>query len=683
MADLGSFALRLAILVALTGTVTGIHAGRTRRGDWSEVARRCVLLLFGLLSLAMATLFWSFYTNDFQLFYVANHAARSMPVPYRLAALWGGQAGSLLLWCWMISAYAAVAVRANRRQTTLLPWVSAVLSANALFFLVLLNLDLVNSLPGLLAHVGITLPAGFGVEVHTHPFERLPAGTILSDGSGLNPLLQHPVMMIHPLMLYTGITGFSVPFAFGLAAMASGELGTAWMRITRRWTLWAWFFLSIGILLGGRWAYEVLGWGGYWAWDPVENSSLMPWLAATAYLHSVMVQEKRDMLKIWNLVLIGLTYSLCLFGTMLTRSGLVRSVHAFAQTSLFGQLFLGYVALTVLVYFGLLFRRRGELQATTRIESVLSREAGFIINNWLFMALLGVVVTGTLWPKLTDWLLGVEQTMGPGFFNLLGAPIGMALLLLTGVGPLIAWRRASPANLRRQFLVPTAVGSLTFIALAAATRSDLSLMAVATWALGAFVTTTIGQEYFRAVRARMRRGEGIATALHTLMRKNQRRYGGYVVHLGMVFLFVGFAGSAFDEEHLENVSVGEAVEMGGYRLEYRTAYAIPEQHYGGAEARIALYRGDEAIATMRPERRMYWLEEQPVSVPAVYSTWTEDLYVVLSAIEGDGSATLKIYRNPLVNWIWAGGYTFVIGTILVMWPFPQGRLQERREKRGA
>ncbi len=676
MADLGSFALRLALLIALTGTVTGIYGGLKRRGDWSEVARRSVLLLFGLLTLGMGALFWAFYTNDYQLLYVANHSARSMPTAYRLAALWGGQAGSLLLWCWMVGAYGAAAVTVNRRQTTLLPWVSATLSANAFFFLVLLNLDLVNELPALVANLGLALPDGFGIDVHTHPFERIPAGTIVSDGTGLNPLLQHPVMMIHPVMLYTGMTGFAVPFAFGLAAMASGELGTAWMRITRRWTLWAWFFLSIGILLGGRWAYEVLGWGGYWAWDPVENSSLMPWLAGTAYLHSVMVQEKRDMLKIWNLVLIGLTYSLCLFGTMLTRSGLVRSVHAFAQTEIFGQLFLGYVLVTVIVYFTVLYVRRGELKATTHIESVMSREAGFIINNWLFMALLGVVITGTLWPKLTDWILGVEQTMGPGFFNLLGAPIGMTLLLLTGVGPLIAWRRASPANLRRQFLWPTATGIVAFVVLAFVTRDHLAWMAVATWAIGAFVTATISQEYFRAIRARMRRGEGIGAAFATLMRKNQRRYGGYVVHLGMVFLFIGFAGAAFNEERLENVAVGEAVEMAPYRLEYRTALAIPEQHYGGAEARIALFDNDRPVATMRPERRMYWLEEQPVSVPSVYSTMTEDLYVVLTAIEADGSATLKIYRNPLVNWIWAGGWTFVLGTILVMWPHPEGRRQE-------
>ena len=661
MPDLGSNALRLALLIALTGTFTGVVGGLLRRADWSEVSRRSVILLFALLSVAMAALFWAFYAHDYSLFYVANHSARSMSLSYRLAALWGGQAGSLMLWCWMLAAYGTAAVIVNRRQTTLLPWVSAVLSANALFFLVLLNLDLLNEfLPGT-------------VDVHTHPFERLPEGAVMSDGAGLNPLLQHPVMMIHPLMLYTGMTGFAVPFAFALAAMAAGELGTGWMRITRRWTLWAWFFLSLGILLGGRWAYEVLGWGGYWAWDPVENSSFMPWLAATAFVHSVMVQEKRDMLKIWNLVLIGLTYSLCLFGTMLTRSGLVRSVHAFAQTEIFGQLFFGYVVVSVVVYFGLVIARRNDLRATNQLESVLSRESGFIVNNWLFMALLGVVITGTMWPKISEWVFDVEHSVGPQFFNMLGAPLGILLLLLTGIGPLVAWRRATPSHLRRQFLAPLAVGLGTFAALAFLTRDRLEPMAVAIWATGAFVTATIVQEYWRAVGARMRRGEGVVTALATLMRKNQRRYGGYVVHMGMVFLFIGFAGAAFNEERLENVNVGEAIEMAPYRLEYRTAPAIEEQHYGGAEARIALFEHDRPVATMRPERRMYWLEDQPVSIPSVYSTWREDLYVVLTAIESDGSATLKLYRNPLINWIWLGGWTFVFGTILVMWPHPAPR----------
>ncbi len=650
MSDLGFYALRLALGVATLGLVAGVAAGVTQRSDWAEVARRATLIQFALLCLALLSLFVAFYRLDFELAYVATNAARSMPLPYRLAALWGGQAGSLLLWCWMLAAYSAAAVTVNRRNTRLLPWVSAMLCGNVLFFLLLLNFV-----------------------ANSNPFETLPPQAVMSDGSGLNPLLQHPVMLIHPLMLYTGLTGFAVPFAFAFAAMASNELGSDWLRITRRWTLFAWCFLSIGILLGGRWAYEVLGWGGYWAWDPVENASLMPWIAATAYLHSVMVQEKRDMLKIWNLLLIGLTYTLCLFGTMLTRSGLVRSVHAFAQTEIFGQLFLGYLLLVAALFFGLLVWRSPRLRAQNQLESVLSREAGFLVNNWLFMALLGVVLTGTMFPKLSEWLEGVERSVGPAFFNLLGAPIGLALLLLTGVAPLFAWRRATKARLLGQLLWPTISFVVAAATLSFVLRERFAWLAILTWSLGVFVTTTIIQEYARALRARMRHGEGPARAIANLFRKNQRRYGGYIVHLGMVFLFVGFAGAAFNQELLENLRVGESLSHGDYRLEYRSARAIEAQHYGGAEARLALFEAGEPRAIMRPERRVYWLEEQPVSIPSIFSTLMEDLYLVLTAVEADGSATFKLYRNPLVNWIWIGGLTFVLGTLLVMWPFRAGR----------
>jgi cytochrome c-type biogenesis protein CcmF len=646
VADLGFYALRLALVVAVAGIAAGIFAGVRRRPEWGEVARRAVLVHAALVTLAIGALFYSFATLDFTLEYVASHAARSMAVPYRMAAVWGGQAGSLLLWAWMLAAYSTAAVIVNRRQTTLLPWVCAVLLGNGAFFLVLLDFV-------------------------TNPFDKLPAGHVLSDGQGLNPLLQHPVMMIHPIVLYTGMTGFAVPFAFGVAALATRELGSAWLRTTRRWTLWAWLFLSIGILLGGRWAYEVLGWGGYWAWDPVENASFMPWLAGTAYLHSVMVQEKRDMLKTWNLVLVGLTYVLCLFGTMLTRSGLVQSVHAFAQTEIFGILFLGYVLSSALLFFGLVIWRRPLLRAPNKLESVLSREAGFVVNNWLFMGLLAIVFWGTLYPKISEWLVQREILLGPGWFTNVAAVVALPLLLLTGIGPLIAWRRATPASLRRQLRIPASAGVLTASAAALLTRGTFEPIAIVVWGLGAFVAATVLQEYARAIRARMRHGEGPWTALVTLFKKNQRRYGGYVVHLGVVFLFIGFGGAALNEERLETLSPGDAVTLNGYRLEYKTARAIPAQHYGGAVARIALYEHDQPLATLLPEKRMYWLEQQPASIPAVWSTLNEDVYVILTAIEADGAATLKIRRNPLVSWVWLGGFTFVLGTALVMWPHPE------------
>ncbi len=650
MSEIGAVSLRLALLLAVAGFGAAVYAGRTRREDWTRVAERSVGVVFALVTSAIAALFVCFARHDYQLVYVASHSARSMALHYRLAALWGGQAGSLLLWLWMLCAYSAAAVWFHRaRVRPLVPWVCAVLLANAIFFLVLL--------------VAIS-----------DPFEKLPPGHVASDGAGLNPLLQHPVMMIHPLMLYTGLTGFAVPFAFAFAALVAGELGTTWFRTTRRWTLFPWLFLSIGILLGGRWAYEVLGWGGYWAWDPVENASFMPWLPATAYLHSVMIQEKRDMLKTWNLLLIGLTYSLCLFGTFLTRSGVVQSVHAFAQTPLFTSIFLGYVLVTAAGFLAALWWRRAGIRSENQLESMISREASFLLNNWVFIAILMVVFWGTLFPVFSEALAGNRIAVGPVFFNTMAGPLALLLLFLTGVGPLVAWRRASLANLRRQFVWPVACGALTALALGVALGSRLTFYAITAWSLSAFVIGTITQEYVRAVRARTRKGEeSVVGALAALLRRNQQRYGGYIVHLGVVFILIGITGAVLNEERLENVRPGGSFAIGANRWTYLTAEALPAQHYGGAVARLALYRGDEPLAVMAPEKRMYWLEQQPASIPSVYSTLREDLYVILTAIEHDGSATFKVYRNPLVNWIWIGGVVFVLGTLAVMWPHPERR----------
>jgi cytochrome c-type biogenesis protein CcmF len=477
-------------------------------------------------------------------------------------------------------------------------------------------------------------------------------------------------------MLYLGFVGFAVPFSFAFAALVTGDLDTTWFRTTRRWTLFAWAILGVGLMLGGRWAYEVLGWGGYWAWDPVENASLMPWLVATAYLHSVMIQEKRDMLKIWNLVLIGLTYTLCLFGTFLTRSGVVQSVHSFTNSGWFGFIFLAYVGVVAAAFFGALWLRRGQLRSSNRLESVMSREASFILNNWAFMSILVVVFSLTLLPVFTETLSGERVTVGPSFFNTFAGPLALFLLFLTGVGPLIAWRRATPANLRRQFVWPVLVGVTTAATLAVLLWDSIEFWPFACWSLSAFVVTTIMQEYWRAISARVRnRGESIPRAFATLLRKNQRRYGGYIVHLGIVFILVGIGGAAFDEEQLENVEPGQSTYMRDYRLEYLTADPILAQHYGGARARLALYRGDEPLAVMTPEKRTYWLEQQPVSIPAIYSTVREDFYVILSAIEPNGSATIKIYRNPLVNWIWMGLGVFIVGSLCIMWPYDRGQAE--------
>jgi cytochrome c-type biogenesis protein CcmF len=395
----------------------------------------------------------------------------------------------------------------------------------------------------------------------------------------------------------------------------------------------------------------------------------MPWLPATAYLHSVMIQEKRNMLKTWNLLLIGLTYSLCLLGTFLTRSGIVQSVHAFAQTPLFTSIFLGYVLVTASTFLVLLLSRRVELRSENRLESYISREASFLFNNWVLIAILVVVFSGTLVPVFSEVLTGQRLTVGPKFFNTMAGPLALFLLFLTGVGPLIAWRRASPRMLRRQFALPLSAGFVTAFALAALLRGRGDLYGVVAWSLGAFVAATIVQEYTRAIRARVRKGEENAfQAFRTLLRKNQQRYGGYIVHLGVVLVLMGTAGSVLNQERLENVKPGSEIRLGDYHLRYLTAEALPAAHYGGARARIALFRGDEPLGVMAPEKRMYWLEQQPASIPAIWSTPRADLYVILTNLESDGSATLKVYLNPLVNWIWLGGAVFVLGTLAVMWP---------------
>jgi len=653
--EIGLYALRLGLLLSLIGIGAGLFAGIQRRAEWTLVAERSILLVFAATSVAMLALFWALATNDFTLSYVAAHSARTMPLHYRLGALWGGQAGSLLLWGWMLSAFGAAAVLGNRNQNrTLMPWVCVAMLVNIAFFLLLTNFESV-------------------------PFESVPHDHRLSDGNGLNPLLQHPVMLIHPVVLYTGFTGFALPFAFAFAALVTGELGTTWFRTTRRWTLFAWSFLSAGVMLGGRWAYEVLGWGGYWAWDPVENASLMPWIAGTAYIHSVMIQEKRDMLRPWNIVLIGLTYGLCLFGTFLTRSGIVQSVHAFANSDSFGRIFLSYVLLMLGAFIVALIWRLPTLRSPNKLESVLSREASFIINNWIFMAILFVVFLGTLFPVFTEALSGARRVLGPPYFNTFAGMLALLLLVLTGIGPLIAWRKASLTSLRRQFILPASVGIVVAGVVIALFGFEPGYWAISCWGLGGFVLATIIQEYTQAIRGRMRRlNENIVTALLTLLNRNQRRYGGYIVHAGFVILMLGISGAAFNEQQLNNVRPGDSVEIRDFRLHYLTAEAIQAQHYGGARARVALYHDDEPVAVMTPEKRMYWLEQQPSSIPSIYSTWREDLYIILTALEPDGSATLKIYHNPLVNFGWAGGILFVVGCLIILWPHPERPLAGSR-----
>lgn len=638
---LGGLALYVSVFFAVWAGVLGVLGGLRRSPALVASAERGAVAVFVLLSTAMIGLEAALLGDRFDLAFVASISTREQPWLFKVA-LWGGQAGSLLLWTWMLGLMGFLAVAQNRRRNrTLMPWVIAVMMLNVVFFAALCSFV-------------------------SNPFEALPPGSAWSSGQGMNPLLQHPAMMIHPPVLYIGFIGFSVPFAFACAALITGELGTAWFETTRRWSLTAWFFLGMGLMLGGRWAYEVLGWGGYWAWDPVENSSLMPWLAGTAFLHSVMIQEKRGMLKVWNFALIGLAYTLCVFSTFLTRSGVVQSVHSFANAGWFGQLFLGYVLVLAVGYAALLVSRVPELRSQTRLDSIVSREASFLLNNYAFLALLVIVFYGTLFPVFSEAITGVQVQIGPPFFQRYAGPVAIFLLFLTGVGPLVAWRRATWVNLRKSFVWPAGLSLLAVALLLAFGMRRFYPIAFLT--LCVFVAATIFEEYARAIRARMGRGENPLVAIHGLLRRNQRRYGGYVVHLAVILMFIGFAGATFNLEETKLLAPGESWSLGRYTLEYRQVRPVDHPHYAGAVARLALHADGKPIGMLLPEKRMYFQQEQPTTIPAVASRFSEDFYVILAGLEPDQSAALKVFINPLVNWIWIGGFVFVVGNTLLLWP---------------
>ena len=643
----GHIALHLTLLSAVYSAGAAAFGALRGRPEWIRSAERGVYAVLALLTLALLGVEAALLGDRFDLAFVAQNSSREQAAIYKLPALWGGQAGSLLLWAWMLSLLSALVIFQNRaRNRTLLPWVIASLMGNLIFFATLLCFV-------------------------TNPFEPLAADQIFSNGSGMNPLLQHPAMLIHPPILYVGFVGFAVPFAFALAALITGDLGPAWFRSTRRWTLVAWAFLGLGLMLGGAWAYEVLGWGGYWAWDPVENAAFMPWLAGTAFVHSVMIQEKRGMLKIWNLALIGLAYSLCLFGTFLTRSGIVSSVHSFTASGWFGFVFLAYVITVAGVFAGFLIWRVPLLRSKNRLDSIVSREASFLLNNWAFLALLSVVFFGTLYPVFSEAISGTKIQIGPPFFQRLAGPLAIFLLVLTGIGPLIAWRRATWTNLRKSFLWPASIAVGVAIGLVA--FGIQRFYPVAFLSLCAFVTATVAGEYWRGIRARMRRGESPPRAVLELLRRNQRRYGGYVVHLSVVLIFVGFAGAAFYLEETRLLKPGESWQLNGYSISYRHAQPVTDPHYVGALARVALHHHGKPVGILMPEKRMYFQQEQPTTLPAIVSSLREDFYMILVGLERDQSVALKVYINPLVNWIWIGGLIFIVGNTLILWPIPERR----------
>jgi cytochrome c-type biogenesis protein CcmF len=642
MIAIGALALRLALLAALYAVVAAILGARARRPALVASSRHAAYVVNALVAIAALVLWRALLAHDFSLEYVAAYSSTTLSTPYTIAALWGGQQGSLLFWVLILSSMSSLVHVQNRdRNQALMPWVTATLMVIAAFFLALLVFI-------------------------ADPFELLPVPA--REGADLNPLLQNYWMMIHPPSLYLGYVGCSVPFAFGMAALASGRLGDVWIRTTRRWTLFAWFFLSVGNMLGGRWAYEELGWGGYWAWDPVENAAFMPWLACTAFLHSVMIQEKKNMLKMWNMVLVLLTFCLTIFGTFLTRSGVVSSVHSFTQSGL-GPFFVGFLVAVITISIGLLVLRRPLLRSENEIDSFLSREAAFLFNNLLLVGIAFATFWGTIFPVISEAVRGIKITVGPPFFNKVNAPLGLALLFMTGVGPVIAWRRASARNLRKSFTTPLAVGFVTGVAVFALGLRHY--YAVVCFSLAAFVLTTIFLEFYRGTRARQAlMGEAPATALGHLVSKNRRRYGGYVIHVGVVLAFVGIAASsAFRIEEQRTMHAGEAFEVGGFTLTFKGVRHEDTPHMSSLLAEIEVARNGRVVATMLPEKRLYKRQQQPTTEVALRTTLLEDLYLVLGSYDdATGSMTLQVFINPLVVWLWIGGFVLVIGTVIVMSP---------------
>ena len=659
----GSFALVLALLAAGYAFVAGIIGIRTRRPLVIKSARNAGMATFPLVTITVGCLVGLFFLNDYSMAYVAEHSNRALPLFYKFAALWAGQEGSMLFWSWLLSIYAFIALYANRKKhPELMPFVGVILAGVQLFFLVLNNF--VTSPFSLIG----TVSAGGVTHVAT-----------LADGNGLTPLLQYSEMVIHPPMLYLGYTGCTVPFAFALAALLGRYPGEKWIHITRRWTMVGWGFLSIGILLGGHWAYQVLGWGGYWAWDPVENASLLPWITETAFLHSVMMQEKRGMLRVWNVWLVFITFMLSILGTSLTRSGVVSSVHAFAQSSI-GSWFFSFLGLIFIVCFVAYWLNRDYLRSDNQLDSVISRESSFLFNNLILLAACFAVLWGTIFPILTEWFEGSKISVGPPFFNKVGIPIGLFLLFLTGVGPLLAWRRTSLASLKRNFGGSVIAGLATgVIAFALGWRNFYALVCLM---LSVFVAMTVISEFYRGARVlSARSGANILSSVGQLTMRNTRRYGGYVVHLGIVLIFVGIAGQAFNQDVQKEMHPGSQMQIGPYTLVCQNFDATSNANYQSERAMVEVFEGKKSLMMLYPERRLYLASQISQTMVALHSSLIRDLYVVYAGRNPeDNNPVIHAYLNPLVKWIWLGGLVLVLGTVLALIPSwqPQMALQAAR-----
>ena len=648
MTLLGDFALLLALIAGGWTVVIGFAGARTGREETIRSAEGAMKAAALALTVAAGSLAVLLLQKDFSVEYVAQYTSRSLSVFYTVGAFWAGQAGSLLLWAWVLSLIGAAVVFQNRaRNRDLMPWVTVTIGVVIVFFTIL-------------------------VTFYANPFDTLPVAP--ADGQGLNPLLQNYGQWVHPIALYLGFVGFTVPFAFAVAALVTGRLGDRWIRTVRRWTLWAWVLLTAGILFGARWAYVELGWGGYWAWDPVENASLLPWLVGTAYLHSVVVQEKRGMLKVWNVALAIGAFAMSIFGTFLTRSGIVSSVHAFAESSM-GPLLLGFAFLSVVIGTALIVWRLPLLRPSGRVGSLVSREAAFLLTNLLFVGMTIVVLWGTIYPIVSQAVRGVEVSVGPSFFQALMAPLTIVLMALVGACPLLAWRRASGKHLKRNFTVPLSVGATTFVVLTVLNRGAHTLV-VLVLALGAFVLATVTMEMYRGLAARhLHHGESWPRALLNLFAFTPRRYGGPIIHAGVVVMLAGIAFNVgLKEEREAQLSVGESLEVAGTTVTFED---LVFEQTPVKFALIGTFRATDAdgndLGTIRAEQAEFE-GQQRVTEVGMRSTLASDLYVVMNNVDPtERIATVLVFHEPAVFWIWTGMVIIVLGGILAAWPWRTDR----------
>jgi cytochrome c-type biogenesis protein CcmF len=660
MAAFGSFCLLIALALAAYNLLAGalalrlIATGQPARISperLADTARRAGIAGFWAVTGAAFALVYSVFTNDFSITYILDHSNRALPIPYKFAALWSGQEGSLLLWAWLLGTYGFVLRLLHKTDVKLYAYAGSILAGIQVFFLLVLNFA-------------------------APPFALLK-GAVPPDGNGLNPLLQYPEMVIHPPMLYLGYVGFSVPFAFALGALMMRYPGEKWIRITRAWTMVTWMFLTCGIFLGMHWAYAVLGWGGYWGWDPVENASFMPWLTGTAFLHSVMMQERKGMMKSWNVWLIFSTFLLTMLGTTLTRGGLVSSVHAFAQSSI-GTWFVVFMGIVLAICIFTYVLQRSHLKTEHHLESLVSRESSFLFNNLVLLTACFVILWGTLFPIISEYVQGTKVTVGAPFYNRVAIPIGLFLLFLTGVGPLLPWRATSFKAIKRNFVLPViALWATVIVCLAVGVKpwqngaiDTGSFYALVSFAVAAAVLTAIGSEFLGGASVISRQtGRNLLAATWLLTRRNTRRYGGYLVHIGVVVVVIGLAGSAFNRSVESEMALHDKIQIGPYTLVQVGATQDSNNNYNSEYAMLDVYKGGKKLFQMTPEKRFYLASGQPQTMVAIHSVPEWDLYVVYEGTNPDtAQPIIKAFLNPLVGWIWLGLVVMVVGTFIALVP---------------